>query len=78
MKKMALYTVMVLLFDCSTLFSCSDNKEAESEKGIIETFTDKTAKDVAGRILAPMEKARSVKDQQEDRFSDMEESVKEQ
>lgn len=78
MKKMVLFTVMALLFGCSTLFSCSDNKKAESEKGIIKTFTDKTAKDVAGRILAPMEKARSVKDQQEDRFSDMEESVKEQ
>ena len=78
MKKMVLFTVMALLLGCSTLFSCSDNKEAESEKGMIETFTDKTAKDVAGRILSPMEKARSVKDQQEERFSDMEESVKEQ
>jgi hypothetical protein len=77
MKKMVLFTLMGLLFGYSILFSCSDNKEAESEKGIIETFTDKTAKDVAGRILAPMEKARSVKDQHEDRFSDMEESVKE-
>lgn len=78
MKKMLLFTVIALLFGCATLFSCSNNKEAESEKGIIETFTDKTAKDVAGRILAPMEKARSVKDQQEDRSSDMEESLKEQ
>jgi hypothetical protein len=77
MKKMVLFTLMGLLFGYSILFSCSDNKEAESEKGIIETFTDKTAKDVAGRILAPMEKARSAKDQQEDRFSDMEKSVKE-
>ncbi|MBA7682846.1 hypothetical protein ES703_91201 [subsurface metagenome] len=74
----ALFTVIALLLGCATLFSCSNNKEAESEKGIIETFTDKTAKDVAGRILAPMEKARSVKDQQEDRFSDMEENLKEQ
>ena len=78
MKKMVLFTVIALLFGCSTLFSCSDNKEAESEKGIIETFTDKTAKNVAGRILAPTEKARAVKDQQEDRFGDMEESLKEQ
>jgi len=78
MKKMLLFTVIALLFGCAALFSCSSNKEAESEKGIIETFTDKTAKDVAGRILAPVEKARSVKDQQDDRFSDMEESLKEQ
>jgi len=78
MKKMVLFTVIVLLFGCATLFSCSNNKEAESEKGVIETFTDKTAKKVVGRLLAPTKKARSVKDQQEDRFSDMEESLKEQ
>ena len=77
MKKTFIYSVIALLFGCATLISCSNNKEAESEKGIIETFTDKTAKDVAGRILAPIEKARSVKDQQDDRFSDMEESLKE-
>jgi len=78
MKKMLLVSIIVLLLGSATLFSCSNNNEAESEKGPIETFTDKTAKDVAGRILAPIEKARSVKDQQEDRFSDMEESLKEQ
>ena len=78
MKKMVLVSIIALLLGSAALFSCSNNKEAESEKGIIETFTDKTAKDVAGRILAPIEKARSVKDQQEDRFSEMEESVKEQ
>ena len=75
---MLLFTVMALLFGFATLFSCSNNKEAESEKGVIETFTDKTSKKVAGRILAPTRKARSVKDQQEDRFSDMEESLKAQ
>jgi len=78
MKKMLRVSIIVLLLGSTTFFSCSNNKEAESEKGIIKTFTDKTAKDVAGRILAPIEKARSVKDQQEDRLSDMEESVKEQ
>ena len=76
MKKILLFTVIGLLFGCAILFSCSNNNEAESEKGMIETFTDKTAKNVAGRILAPIEKARSVKDQQEDRLSDMEESLK--
>ena len=78
MKKMLMFSIIVLLLGSTTFFSCSNNNEAESEKGMIETFTDKTAKDVAGRILAPIEKARSVKDQQEDRLSDMEESVKEQ
>ena len=78
MKKMLLYAVIALLLSSATLLSCSKNKEAESEKGIIETVTDKTAKEVVRRIRTPIEKARSVKNRQEDRLSDMEEALKEQ
>jgi hypothetical protein len=40
-------------------------------------MTDKAAKKMVKRIRTPINKARSVKDQQEDRLGDMEESLKE-
>ena len=77
MKTMLLYSVIALLVSSATFLACSSNKEAESEKGTIEAVTDKTAKEVVRRIRTPIEKARSVKNQQEDRLSDMEETLKE-
>ena len=78
MKKMMTYSVLALLLGGAALLACSNNKEAESEKGIIEKMTDKTAKEMVDRIRTPIEKARSAKDQQEDRLNDMDESLKEQ
>lgn len=77
MKKIIICCVFVLLFGGVVLLACSNNNEAELEKGTIEKITDKTAKEMVNRIRTPIEKARSVKDQQEDRWKDMDESVKE-
>jgi hypothetical protein len=63
MKKMMTYSVLALLFVSVALLTCSNNKEAESES--------------ENRIRTPINKARSVKDRQEDRFNDMDESLKE-
>ena len=40
-------------------------------------MTDKAAKEMVNRIRTPINKARSAKDQQEDRLNDMDESLKE-
>ena len=77
MKKILLTSVIVMLLGGPALIACSNNKEAESEKGTIEKMTDKTAKEVVNRIRTPIDKAQSVKNQQEDRLSDMEKSLKE-
>ena len=78
MKKILLFSLIALLLASATFFACSSNKEMESKKGSIETVTDKTAKKLAEKMLSPIKKARSVKNQQEDRFNDMEGNVKEQ
>ena len=78
MKKMLLYPVIAALFGCAAFFACSNNKEAEAEKGRIEKMTDKTAKEVVNRIRTPIDKAQSVKNKQEDRMSEMEKTLKEQ
>jgi ABC-type oligopeptide transport system substrate-binding subunit len=78
MKKMLLISAIVMLLGSAALFACSDNKKAESEKGAIEKMTDKTATEVVNRIRTPIDKAQSVKNQQEDRLRDMEKTLKEQ
>ncbi len=50
MTKMLLYSVMVLFLGNATIIACSDNKEAESEKGTIEKMTDKAAKEMVNKI----------------------------
>jgi hypothetical protein len=76
MKRMLLHSFLAFLLGGTLLFGCSKSEEAESEKGAIEKLPDRTAKKVVGKIRVPIEKARSVKEQQEDRFSDIEETLK--
>ena len=76
MKRMLTFFVLVLLHNGATFFACSNNTKADSEKGTIETMTDKAAKKAMDRIRTPIEKAHSAKNQQADRFSVMEESLK--
>ncbi len=78
MKSMLFYSVIALLIGSAMFLACSNNKEAESKKGTIEAITDKTAQEVTRRILSPIEKARSVKKQHEDRLSDMDKTLKDQ
>ena len=77
MKKMMTYCVLALFLSGAGLLACSNNKEADSEKGRIEKMTDKAAKKIVNRIRSPIKKARLVKDRQEDRLDNMDESLKE-
>ena len=78
MKKLLFYCVIVVFFGSATLYSCSSNQDAESKKGKIEKMTEKTGKEISDKIQTPIEKARSVKTQQDDRSSAMEEALQEQ
>ena len=78
MKKILLYPAIVLILYCGTFFSCSKNGDEESKKGRIEKMTDKAAKEIVDHIRTPIEKARSVKNIEEDRQSAVEENLKEQ
>lgn len=77
MKKIMIYCVFALLFGGVLLLACSNNEETESEIGPIEKITGKAAEEMVNRIRTPINKARSVKDRQEDRINDMNESLKE-
>lgn len=78
MTKIRLYSVIVLFFGSAIFIACPDNKEAESEKGTIEKMTDKAAKEMVNKIRTPIDKARSVKDQQEDKLEEIDKTIKEQ
>lgn len=78
MKKILLYSVTVLFLVSTAFIACSDNKEAEPEKGTIEKMTDNAAKEMVNKIRGPIDKARSVKDQAEDKINEIDEAAKEQ
>ena len=76
MKKLLLFFLAVL-FPAAALYACSEKKEPKSERGAIEKMTDQASEDIGNRIRTPLEQARSVKDQEEDRLREMESAVKE-
>ncbi len=67
MKKMVYHFIVVLLLAVAVPFACSNNEEAESKKA---------AKVIAKKIQAQIDQARSVKKQQEDRSSGIEDALK--
>ena len=78
MKKVLLYPVIVMFLFCAVFFACSNKGDVESKKGKIEKMTDKVAKEIVDHIRTPIEKARSVKNMEEDRQNAIEENLKEQ
>jgi len=69
MKKILLYSAIVLFLFCGTFFACSNSGDEESNKA---------AKEIVDHIRTPIEKARSVKKVEEDRQKAVEENLEEQ
>ena len=75
-KKLSLFTIC-LLFAGVLLWSCSNSPGEESEKGAIRKMTDQVAHDLSHKMRDPIDKARAVRDQEEDRLSDLEDTAEE-
>jgi hypothetical protein len=75
MTKKLLHFTMAVLFAGISLWACSDNSGGEPEKGAIKQMTDQVAKDLVHQIRSPINKARAVKVQQEERFGEVEGTV---
>ena len=78
MKKILPFCLIGLILFGGAFFSCSNKKEPEAEKGAIEKMTEDTAREVVKGIRAPIDKARSVAQQEADRVKDMEDKAKNQ
>ena len=77
MKKLFRYFTIAMLFSGLSLGGCSSNSGEESEKGAIRKMTDQVADDLVHKMRDPMDKARSVKDREEDRLKDWEDTAEE-
>ena len=77
MKKRLVYFTMTLLFSGIFLWGCSSDTEGESEKGAIKQMTDQVAKDLVHQIRSPINKARAVKEREEERLNDQEDTAEE-
>ena len=75
MKKIMFHFPVAVLFTAFCLWGCSSNSGEESEKGTIRKMTDQVAHDLSDKIKNPIDKARAVKDQEEDRLNDLEDTA---
>lgn len=74
-KKRLLNLTMALLLTGMFPWACSNNTDGESEKGAIRKMTDQVADEMVHKMRNPIDKARSVRDQEEDRLSEVEEAA---
>jgi len=77
MNKLFLYVTMALLFCGLSLGGCSSSSGEEPEKGAIRKMTDQVAHDLSHKMRDPIDKARALKDRQEDRLNDQDDAVEE-
>ena len=76
MIKFLLYCCILLFLGGAVYYALSAKKEVELEKGTIDQITDKAAQEMVDKIRAPIDKARSLQKQEEDRARESEESIK--
>jgi PBP1b-binding outer membrane lipoprotein LpoB len=78
MKKILSYILIGAMLFGGAFWGCSDKKEPAAEKGAIRKMTEETAKEAVNRIRTPIDKARSVAKQQEEKNKEMDDALKKQ
>ena len=75
---MACCVVVGIVLVGGAFCGCSDKKEPGSAKGVVKQMTEETAKEAAQQICTPIDKARSVARQQEEKNKELDDAVKKQ
>ena len=78
MERLLRYALPILLLTGAAFIGCSDKETPESEKGVIEKLTDKTAKDAVDKLQEPIDEARALKEKTDDRLREMTDRLNEQ
>ena len=78
MKKALSYGLIAAMLLGGVIFACSDRKEPAAEKGAIKKMTEETAREVVDQIRTPIDKARSVAPQQEEKNKELDDTLKKQ
>jgi hypothetical protein len=78
MKRVLSYCLIGAVLVSGTFWGCSDKKEPAVEKRAIKKMTEETAREAVNQIRTPIDKARSVAQQQEDKAKEMDDTLKKQ
>jgi hypothetical protein len=79
MKRALSYCLIGVVLVSGAFWGCSDKKEpALEKKGAIKKMTEETAREAVNQIRTPIDKARSVAQQQEDKAKEMDDTLKKQ
>ena len=79
LKRVLSYCLIGVVLVSGAFWGCSDKKEpALEKKGAIKKMTEETAREAANQIRTPIDKARSVAQQQEDKAKEMDDTLKKQ
>jgi hypothetical protein len=79
MKRVLSYCLIGVVLVSGAFWGCSDKKEpALEKKGAIKKMTEETAREAVNQIRTPIDKARSVAQQQEDKAKEMDDTLKKQ
>jgi hypothetical protein len=78
MKKILSDMVVALILLGGVFWGCSDKKEPAAEKGAIRQMTDEAAREAVNQIRTPIDKARSVAQQQEEKYKELNDAAKKQ
>ena len=78
MIKVLSYCLIGVMLLSGALGGCSDKKESGPEKGAIKKMTEETAKEAVNQIRTPIDKARSVAQQQEEKNKELDDTLKKQ
>ena len=78
MKKILSYCLIGVVLFGGAFWSCSDKKEPAAEKGAIQKMTEETAREAVNQIRTPIDKARSVAQQQEEKNKELDDTLKKQ
>jgi len=68
---------MALIFSALSMGGCSGNSGEEPEMGAIKKMTDQVADELVHKMRDPIDKARLIKNQEEDRSNAAQNAVEE-
>jgi hypothetical protein len=76
LKNLLAGCLILVVLAGGAFWGCSDRKEPGTEKGVIQKMNEATAKEAVNQIRTPIEKARSVAKQQEEKNRESADAVK--
>lgn len=77
MQRLLVASLLVLGFATAGLLGCSHEQEKGTEKGAVEQMTDEAARQAVDQARIPLDKARALRSQEEERLKDAADATKE-